>query len=121
MILAKTSLLSITISDTCKNQPKRLDFDDTINLSSLIVILETQRVHSPGSPFMYDHMSGRERHFDAKNVKKSNACRQRETRETDKTVVTVEITVQNQEVGVDCIEGARNGFHAQHFGTCLGR
>ncbi len=31
--------LIITISDTCKNQPKRLDFDNTINLSSLIVIL----------------------------------------------------------------------------------
>jgi hypothetical protein len=28
--------LSITISDTCKNQTKRFDFDDTINLSSLI-------------------------------------------------------------------------------------
>jgi hypothetical protein len=27
-------------SDTCKNQPKRLDFDNTINLSSLIVSLE---------------------------------------------------------------------------------
>jgi hypothetical protein len=32
--------LIITISDTCKNQPKRLDFDNTINLSSLIVILD---------------------------------------------------------------------------------
>ncbi len=31
--------LIITISDTCKNQPKILDFDNTINLSSLIVIL----------------------------------------------------------------------------------
>ena len=31
--------LIITISDTCKNQPKRLDFDNTINLSSLIVNL----------------------------------------------------------------------------------
>ena len=31
--------LIITISDTCKNQSKRLDFDNTINLSSLIVIL----------------------------------------------------------------------------------
>jgi hypothetical protein len=31
--------LIITISDTCKNQPKRLDFDSTINLSSLIVSL----------------------------------------------------------------------------------
>jgi hypothetical protein len=29
--------LIITISDTCKNQSKRLDFDNTINLSSLIV------------------------------------------------------------------------------------
>ncbi len=33
--------LSITISDTCKNHPKRLDFDNNINLSSLIVSLET--------------------------------------------------------------------------------
>ena len=33
--------LIITISDTCKNQPKRLDFDNTINLSSLIVSLAT--------------------------------------------------------------------------------
>ena len=32
--------LIITISDTCKNQPKRLDFDNTINLSSLIVNLD---------------------------------------------------------------------------------
>jgi hypothetical protein len=32
--------LIINISDTCKNQPKRLDFDNTINLSSLIVILD---------------------------------------------------------------------------------
>ena len=32
--------LIITISDTCKNQPKRLDFDNTINLSSLIVSLD---------------------------------------------------------------------------------
>jgi hypothetical protein len=31
--------LIITIIDTCKNQPKRLDFDNTINLSSLIVSL----------------------------------------------------------------------------------
>ena len=35
--------LIITISDTCKNQPKRLDFDNTINLSSLIVSLATFR------------------------------------------------------------------------------
>ena len=34
--------LIITISDTCKNQPKRLDFDNTINLSSLIVILSNR-------------------------------------------------------------------------------
>ena len=34
--------LIITISDTCKNQPKRLDFDNTINLSSLIVSLEPE-------------------------------------------------------------------------------
>ena len=34
--------LIITISDTCKNQPKRLDFDNTINLSSLIVSLATK-------------------------------------------------------------------------------
>ena len=39
--------LIITISDTCKNQPKRLDFDNTINLSSLIVSLATAR--RPGS------------------------------------------------------------------------
>ena len=31
--------LIITISDTCKNQTKRLDFDNTINLSSVIVSL----------------------------------------------------------------------------------
>jgi hypothetical protein len=31
--------LIITISDTCKNQPKRLDFDSTINQSSLMVSL----------------------------------------------------------------------------------
>jgi hypothetical protein len=31
--------LIITISNTCKNQPKRLDFDSTITLSSLIVSL----------------------------------------------------------------------------------
>ncbi len=31
--------LIITISETCKNQPKSLDFDNTINLSSLIVTL----------------------------------------------------------------------------------
>jgi hypothetical protein len=32
--------LIITISDTCKNQPNRLDSDNTINLSSLIVSLD---------------------------------------------------------------------------------
>ncbi len=32
--------LLITSCDTCKNQPKRLDFDNTINLSSLIVSLD---------------------------------------------------------------------------------
>jgi hypothetical protein len=31
--------LIITISDTCKNEPKRLDSDNTINLSSFIVSL----------------------------------------------------------------------------------
>jgi hypothetical protein len=36
--------LIITISDTFKNQPKRLDFDNTINLSSLIVILVSDRI-----------------------------------------------------------------------------
>jgi hypothetical protein len=34
--------LIITISDTCKNQPKRLDFDNSINLSSLIVSLDAK-------------------------------------------------------------------------------
>jgi hypothetical protein len=33
--------LIITISDASKNQPKRLDFDNTINLSSLMVSLGT--------------------------------------------------------------------------------
>ena len=37
----------------------------------------------------------------------SNTCRQSQTRETDQAVVAVEMAVQNQEVGVDCIEGAR--------------
>ncbi len=36
--------LIINISDTCKNQPKRLDFDNTINLSSLIVRLTLYRL-----------------------------------------------------------------------------
>jgi hypothetical protein len=30
--------LIITISDACKNQPIRLDFDSTINLSSTVLI-----------------------------------------------------------------------------------
>jgi hypothetical protein len=34
--------LIITVSDTCKNQTKRLDSDNTFNLSSLIVSLEVQ-------------------------------------------------------------------------------
>jgi hypothetical protein len=38
--------LIINISDTCKNQPKRLDFDNAINVSSLIVILVS---HNPQS------------------------------------------------------------------------
>jgi hypothetical protein len=38
--------LIITISDTCKNQPKRLDSDNTINLSSLIVILVVHTIKS---------------------------------------------------------------------------
>jgi hypothetical protein len=33
-------LLIINISDTCKNQTKILDFDNTINISILIVILD---------------------------------------------------------------------------------
>jgi hypothetical protein len=39
--------LIITISDTCKNQPKRLDFDNTINLSSLIVSLIKDEEKTP--------------------------------------------------------------------------
>ena len=35
-------IITISASDTCKNQPKRLDFDNTINLSSLIVSLGEQ-------------------------------------------------------------------------------
>jgi hypothetical protein len=38
--------LIITISDTGKNQPKRLDSDNTINLSSLIVILVVHTIKS---------------------------------------------------------------------------
>ena len=41
--------LIINISDTRKNQPKRLDFDNTINLSSLIVILGSNP--KSGSPY----------------------------------------------------------------------
>jgi hypothetical protein len=36
--------LVITISDTCKNQSKRFDFDNTINLSSLILNLGPWKV-----------------------------------------------------------------------------
>jgi hypothetical protein len=32
--------LIITICNTCKNQPKRLDFDNTINLQNLTVNLD---------------------------------------------------------------------------------
>ena len=42
--------LIITISDTCKNQPKRLDFDNTINLSSLIVSLVGDQKSDPKDP-----------------------------------------------------------------------
>jgi hypothetical protein len=38
--------LIITISDTCKNQSKSLDFDNTINLSNSIVILVLYDVRS---------------------------------------------------------------------------
>jgi hypothetical protein len=38
--------LIITISDTCKNQPKRLDLDNTINLSSLVVSLEVSKLRT---------------------------------------------------------------------------
>jgi hypothetical protein len=34
--------LIINISDACKNKPKRFDFDNTVNLSSLIVILGSE-------------------------------------------------------------------------------
>jgi hypothetical protein len=47
--------LIITISDTCKNQPKTLDFDNTINLSSLIVSLETDQKHSFSFPHSSPH------------------------------------------------------------------
>ena len=36
--------LIITISDTCKNQSQSLDFDNTINLSILIVSLATDEL-----------------------------------------------------------------------------
>jgi hypothetical protein len=48
--------LIITISDTCKNQPKRLDFDNTINLSSLIVSLG--RCTNPLNPFQPKYPMG---------------------------------------------------------------
>jgi hypothetical protein len=37
---------SIGVSDTCKNQPK-IDFDNTINLTSLIVSLDVHNIHTP--------------------------------------------------------------------------
>ncbi len=46
--------LIITISDTCKNQPKRLDNDNTINLSSLIVSLDLTTVWNCKSPTIVD-------------------------------------------------------------------
>ena len=50
--------LIITISDTCKNQPKRLDFDNTINLSSLIVSLVAQyRFQHPQVTFETDEVT----------------------------------------------------------------
>jgi hypothetical protein len=48
--------LIITISDTCKNQPKRLDFDNTINLSSLIVSLAVFSVRGCAGHGMYGLM-----------------------------------------------------------------
>ncbi len=42
--------LIITISDTCKNQPNRLDSDNTINLSSLIVSLASSPVQNVSLP-----------------------------------------------------------------------
>jgi hypothetical protein len=45
--------LIITISDTCKNQPKRLDFDNTINLSSLIVSLDYESIKHPFPLFFF--------------------------------------------------------------------
>jgi hypothetical protein len=47
--------LIITISDTCKNQPKRLDFDNTINLSSLIVSLVVPTPIATTTSSKYDH------------------------------------------------------------------
>jgi hypothetical protein len=44
--------LIITISDTCKNQPKSLDFDNTINLSSLIVSL-VERSHGEARNYSF--------------------------------------------------------------------
>ena len=40
--------LIIDISDTSKNQPKRIDFDNTINLSNLIVNLESHTLYTLG-------------------------------------------------------------------------
>ena len=52
--------LIITISDTCKNQPKRLDFDNTINLSSLIVSLGDEKQRGTGTPKDRDEVNKRE-------------------------------------------------------------
>jgi hypothetical protein len=52
--------LIITISDTCKNQTKRIDFDDTFNLPSLIVSLGPNGGNSKKKHPMlwYDHKPG---------------------------------------------------------------
>ncbi len=52
--------LIITISDTCKNQPKRLDFDNTINLSNWVVNLD---------PFLLDPQKNRCPCSRSKNVR----------------------------------------------------
>ena len=66
------------------------------------------------------HRVKHKRETDVKNLKKSDACRQRETRETDKAVVAVETTVQNQEVGVDCshVQWGRRPSHDQDRARC---
>jgi hypothetical protein len=46
--------LIINISDTCKNQPKRLDFDNTINLSSLIMILGVDELIQESRCFKFE-------------------------------------------------------------------